>query len=213
MVCAEYSKAFDTVQFRSAVSKMRSLGFSKYLLLLMVDCRIERRQLVQIDGRRSDMATVEFGVPQGSILGPGIFNLYVADLQSELRCVCYQYAVDATFYMQSKPCDIDSSADHLNKAVTSLRYYSKSCNPALNSSTTNWVLISTPQMARYHSLEELKLPIARGDTPLKRITSTKLLGVHVDQHLTWKTHVDHVLSSSYGTLSVLRRLKILPPFM
>ena len=74
MVCAEYSKAFDTVQFRSAVSKMRSLGFSKYLLLLMVDYRIERRQLVQIDGRRSDMATVEFGVPQGSILGPVIFN-------------------------------------------------------------------------------------------------------------------------------------------
>ena len=39
-----------------------------------------------------------------------------------------------------------------------------------------------------------------------------LLGVHVDQHLTWKTHVDHVLSSSYGTLSVLRRLKHLAPF-
>ena len=56
-------------------------------------------------------------------------------------------------------------------------------------------------MAQYHSLEERKLPIACGDTPLKRISSTKLLGVHVDQHLTWKTHVDHVLSSSYGTLS------------
>jgi len=67
-------------------------------------------------------------------------------------------------------------------------------------------------MVPYHSLEERKLPIACGDTPLKQISCTKLLGVHVDQHLTWKTHVDHVLSSSYGTLSVLRRLKHLAPF-
>ena len=67
-------------------------------------------------------------------------------------------------------------------------------------------------MARYHSLEERKLPIACGDTPLKRISCTKLLGVHVDQHLTWETHVDHVLSSTHGTLSVLRRLKNLGPF-
>ena len=113
MVCAEYSKAFDTVQFMSAVSKMHSLGFSKYFLLLMIDYRAQRRQLVQIDGRRSDMATVEFGVPQGSILGPVIFNLYVADLQSELQCDCYQYADDTTFYIHSKPCDIDFSAYHL----------------------------------------------------------------------------------------------------
>jgi len=62
-------------------------------------------------------------------------------------------------------------------------------------------------MAQYHSLEERNLPIACDDTLLKRISGTKLLGVCVDQHLTWKTHVDSALSSSYGTLSVLRRLK------
>ena len=95
----------------------------------------------------------------------------------------------------------------MNRAVTSLRDYSKSFNLALKSSKTNWMLISTPQMRRYHSLEDRKLSIACGDTPLKRISCIKLLGVHVDQHVTWKTLVDHVLSSSYGTLSVLRRLK------
>ena len=191
---------------------MHSLWFSKYLLLWMIDYLTRRRQLVQIDARRSDMATVEFGVPQGSILGPVIFNLYVTDLQSELQCDCYQYADDTMLYIHSKPCDLDSSAYHFKKAVTSPRSYSKSCNLALNSSKTNWMVISTPQMARYHSLEEQKLPIAWGNTPPKRISCTNLLGVHVDQHLTWKTHVNHVLSSSYATLSVLRRLKNLAPF-
>ena len=86
---------------------------------------------MQIDDRKSDMATVEFGVPEGSILGLVIFNLYVADLKSELHCDCHQYADDTTFYIHSKPCDLDSSADHINKAVTSLRDYSKSCNLTL----------------------------------------------------------------------------------
>jgi len=168
--------------------------------------------MVQIDERKSDTATVEFGVPQGSILGPAIFNLYEADLQSELQCDCYQYADNTMFYVHSKPCDLDASADHINRTITSLREYSESCNLALNPSKTNWMLISTPQMARYHSLEERKLPIACGDTSLKRISCRKLLGIYMDQHLTWKTHVDHVLSSSYRTLSVLRRLKNLAPF-
>ena len=51
MVCADYCKAFDTVQFRSLVSRMHSLGFSKYFLLWMIDYLTNRRQLVQIDDR------------------------------------------------------------------------------------------------------------------------------------------------------------------
>lgn len=67
-------------------------------------------------------------------------------------------------------------------------------------------------MSCYHSLEERDLPIVCGDSALKRISCTKLLGVHMDQHLSWNTHVDSLLNSSYGTLSILRRLKNLVPF-
>lgn len=178
----------------------------------MIDYLTDRRQLVQIDDRKSDMATVEFGVPQGSILGPVIFNLYVADLQKELHCDCYQYADDTTFYVHSRPGDLDSSAAQINKTITSFKNYSTSCNLALNPAKTPWMLISTPQMSRYHSLEERDLPIVCGDSALKSISCTKLLSVHMDQHLSWKTHVDSLLSLSYGTLSILRRLKNLAPF-
>ena len=139
---------------------MHSLRFSKHFLLWMIDYLTQRSQLVQIDDRKSDTATVEFGDPQGSILGPVIFNLYVADLQSELQRDCYQYADDAMFYVHSRPCDLDNSVDRINRTISSRRDYSESCNLALNPSKTNWMLISTPQMARYHSLEERKLPIS-----------------------------------------------------
>ena len=57
--------------------------FGEEFLLWMVDYLTDRRQMVQIDDRKSDMATVKFGVTQGSILGPVIFNIYVTDLQNE----------------------------------------------------------------------------------------------------------------------------------
>ena len=74
MVFADYSKAFDTVRFSSALKKMHCLGFSGSFSKWMINYLSDRRHFVQIDDRCSDMAHVAFGVPQGSILGPVIFN-------------------------------------------------------------------------------------------------------------------------------------------
>lgn len=133
-----------------------------------------------------------------------------ADLQSELQCDCYQYANDTTFHIHSKPCDLDSSADYLNNAVTSLRDNSKNCNLALTSSKTNCMLLSTPQMARYHSTIQ-KLPTACDRYSTKMDLLHKATGC-MRRSVTWAMHVDLVLRSSYGTLSSLRWLKNLAPF-
>ena len=74
MVCADYSKAFDTVQFKAVLAKLHEMGFSKSFLLWVLSYLSERRQLVQIDDNLSELAYLEFRVPQGSILGPVLFN-------------------------------------------------------------------------------------------------------------------------------------------
>ena len=81
MVIADYSKAFDTVRFKPVLTKMHVMGFTKSLLKWMLNYLCERRQFVQSDARRSDQEGVDFAVPQGIVLGPLIFNLYVADVQ------------------------------------------------------------------------------------------------------------------------------------
>ena len=92
----------------------------------------ERCQLIQIDNKLSELAYVEFGVPQGSILGPVLFNLYVADLQKELDCPCYQYADDTTFFLHTKVADLGTCVNDMKKAISRLGKYSSDSNLALN---------------------------------------------------------------------------------
>jgi len=132
MVCVDYSKAFDTVQFKTVLAKLHEMGFSKLFLLWVLSYLSERRQLVQIDDNLSELAYVEFGVPQGSILGPVLFNLYAADLQKKLDCPCYQYADDTTFFLHTKVADLRTCVNDMNRAISRLGKYSSDSNLALN---------------------------------------------------------------------------------
>ena len=74
------------------------------------------------------------------------------------------------------------------------------------------MLVSTPQMSRYHSLDRKDIDIKCNGKALERVNVTKLLGVHLDSHLDWKEHVTKLLSSCYGVLAVLRKIRHLAPF-
>ena len=76
-VLADYSKAFDTVAYETVLKKMHSIGFSKDYLTWLISYLTRRQQFVQIDDKVSDYVNDSFGVQQGSILGPVLFNIYV----------------------------------------------------------------------------------------------------------------------------------------
>ena len=82
-VLADLSQAF-IVCFKSIITKMHSLGFSRNFLTWLTNYLSDRHHYVQMDDRKSSPALLEFGILQGSILGPMLFNLYVTDLQDNL---------------------------------------------------------------------------------------------------------------------------------
>ena len=126
MVFADFSKAFDTVHFDIIIRKLHLMGFSTQFLRWMMSYLTERQQYVQIDDKKSGKLYTNFGVPQGSILGPVLFNLYVADLADELGtvCNCHQYADDTTIYNSVKPKDFQLGVEQMNNSLTNLTRWS-----------------------------------------------------------------------------------------
>ena len=100
----------------------------------------------------------------------------------------------------------------VNDAIVRLVDYSQCCNLALNSSKTDLMLFSTSQMARAHDLGDRTFSIKCGDKLLHRIRCKNLLGVRLNEHLSWSSHIDSLLTSCYGILAVLKKLKNLAPF-
>ena len=164
---------------------------------------------VQIDDRKSSYQSSQYGVPQGSILGPMIFNLYVSDLHQVTPPLmeCVQYAEHTSLYSHFNVKELDSRAVDMNGTLASITNWSQDCNLALNPAKTKCMLFSTPQMSCYHSLAERPIPLYVGDKPLERVHSIKLLGVHMTDTLKWDDHVKHLASSCYGVLAALRKIK------
>ena len=155
----------------------------------------------------------EFGIPQRSILGPMLFNLYVADLQDILPTVkSFQYADDTTIYSSCTAPQITSQAQSMNATLASLGAWSNDSNLALNSRKNKSILISTPQMTDVHSLGNLELGQEISSTPLERINVTKVLRVHIDSNRKWEFHISSILKSCYATLRTLRKIRSFTDF-
>jgi hypothetical protein len=114
---------------------------------------IEWKQFVQINEKQSEVVSVQFGLRQGSILGPMLFNLYANDLKIDLECSSYQYADDTTLYRHSLPLKINECTEKLQDAMTTLENWAAESNLVLNETKTKQMLITTSKMSRLHGLD------------------------------------------------------------
>ena len=164
------------------------------------------------------LPTVNFGVPQGSILGPVLFNLYVADLADQLgtMCSCHQHADDTTIYNSVKPKDLQLGVTQINDSLRNLVSWSDESKLALNNDKTKAMLITTSQMANYHSLRTpdiMNINLGLGkNKDLDVVDNYKLLGVHISNTFRWEKYINKTVSSCYASLAVLRNLRNMAPF-
>ena len=173
---------------------------------------MHRKQLVQIDNTCSEVKNVNFGVPQGSILGPVSFNFNVVDLQENVNVKCFQYADDTTIYDHAKISDLNDCRNTIYQSINKVSVCSKGSYLAFNNDKTKVMILSTPQMSRVHHLDEYDPNIAVSGYKLESIKCCKLLVVHINEHLKWSDHIMHTVSGCYATLSILRKLKYLPKY-
>ena len=192
-VFSDYSKAFDTVNYSNLIIKLNPLGFSKSALQWMCSYLMNRRQFVQINDKKSSLGVVHFGVPQGSVLGPLLFNLYVTDLQDNVSGTICQFADDTTSYLHCKTPDIANTSVIVEKNINDLFNWSKDHNLLFNTAKTKSMLFSTKRMSDTFDLNNANtFDVKISGESLERVKSWKVLGVHLDEQLQWSVHIDNI---------------------
>ena len=100
----------------------------------------------------------------------------------------------------------------LNDAISRFGDYSSESNLALNEAKTKWMLVSTHHMSRAQSLDKYYPAVSCSGKLLEHVTTAKILGVHMDEPLTWADHATVLLSSCYAALAVFPKLRNLAPY-
>ena len=158
-------------------------------------------QYVSIDGISSDLLKVNFGVPQGSILGPLLFLLYINDLHNSIRFSSLFHFADDTGLLNTQD-SIRAINKTLNKDLRELSFWLNANKIALNVAKTEIILFKTSNKI-YDA--DLKIKLCR-----KRIQAfpyVKYLGVFIDENLNWKMHINEISNKLIKGNAMLSKLR------
>ena len=145
------------------------------------------------------MQPLSSGVPQGSILGPILFLLYVNDLHLNLQSNIDMYADDATLYKSSK--SLSEINELLQNYLSKIDTWSKHNNMILNPKKTTCMITGCKK--RLKNIPELQLKVL--NNKIENVSVQRVLELYIDNSLCWKTHVDKVCSKVSSKVHVLKR--------
>ena len=204
VVQIDLKKAFDAFDHQILLRKLEIYSIKHQALALLESYLSYRNQKCQINGYLSSKKMIKCGIPQGSILGPLFFLLYINDLPQCLSKTKPRLFTDDTNLTASRD-SIPYLENAVNSDLENLRKWLIAYRLTLNVAKTEFMLIGTKQMIK--SISNLQLNVVIESNPVKQVTECKTLGVTVDQHLSRKSNTESICKKITSGISALRRLK------
>ena len=199
-VFIDLKKAFDTVDHSILIEKINHYGIRGTANTWICSYLMNRYQYVTINGTNSDYMNVLCGVPQGSILGPILFILYINDMcnvSTLLKPILF--ADDTNLFYSGK--DIDELCSVVSIELDKLCIWFQVNKLSLNISKTNFMVFTN------RSCDDTYYTVCMKGLNLSRVFVTKFLGVHMDSKLDWIYHIDIVRNKVAKNVSVINRVK------
>ena len=198
MIFCDISKAFDKVWHKGLLFKLRQNGIKGNLLAWICNYLSSRKQRVQINSSTSSLLSVNAGVPQGSVLGPLLFLVYVNDIAENLLSLVRLFADDSSlFFSATNLKDIEGVINH-DLALISI--WAK-----------KWLVDFNPikTVAMLFTLRPLDFipTFSFNNTLINFVENHKHLGLTLSYNGQWHSHIETILSSAYKMLGVMRKLK------
>ncbi len=202
-VFLDLSKAFDRVWHRGLLFKLRQLGITGPILSWLESYLSDRHQRVVIDGQSSEWIKTESGVPQGSILGPLLFLVFVNDLVKDIQTNIRLFADDTSLFHSIT--DSHTTELLLNQDLQKISDWA-----------TQWLMIFNVLKNEVMTLSLRRNrppqpPLFFNGTPLKEVTEHTHLGLTLSSNMSWKSHVDRVCLRAGQRNNILRKLKFRLP--
>lgn len=199
LVLLDFSKAFDTVSHELLGRKLRNLfGFDDSSCALLGSYLSGRLQFVSSDGGDSSCLPVLSGVPQGSVLGPLLFSLFINDLPDGLRSSYHMYADDVQLYSGFSPSQLRDGISSINNDLGLIHRWACDNQLGLNAGKSQAIVIFN------RDIDTSSLPIViLGNDRIDYVDKVKNLGVIINKTLTWDDHISRLSRTVY---CILRRL-------
>lgn len=202
----DLSKAFDTINHDILIKKLDMYGIREIPNLLIKSYLSKRKQFVHYNNCDSTLKPIGCGVPQGSILGPLLFLLYINDMSYCCKYLHFLLFADDTNMLYSNT-DLWRLMHIVNGELSVLSDWFKANRLSLNIKKTNYMMFGHKKIVANCPTNNTEFCIRIDDVKIIEVEYTKFLGIFIDKKLTWQRHVSYISSKIARSLYVLNRLK------
>ena len=198
-IFCDVSKAFDRVWHKGLLYKLKRAGITGSLLSWFTNYLNNRSQRVVLPGACSSWKSIKAGVPQGSILGPLLFLVYINDIVEDIHCKIRLFADDTSLYIiVDNPAE---AAQMLNSDMEKINQWANMWLVSFNPAKSESLLFSRKINKPYHP------PVTMNNQIITEVTTHKHLGLTFSNDCTWHEHLAQIKTKAWQRINIMRKLK------